>query len=95
MADEQPDYEVELAARGGKFPAFGYLAVAAGSSREALDQALRILEANPGTAVAWRDGADRPVRWADFFVPDLELEVTDLTPFGTKWQLRKYSAGGR
>jgi hypothetical protein len=86
---ELPDYEVEIEVKGARFPVFGYVGVRGKSTREALDEVVGLIEQRVG--VSWRDSQDNPVRWDDFARPDMDIQIADITPYGSKWNLRRYA----
>jgi hypothetical protein len=86
---ESADYEVEIEVKGARFPVFGYAQVQGKSTREALDEAVRLIEQRVG--VAWRDTQDNRVQWEDFAQPDMEIEIAGISPYGSKWELRRHA----
>jgi hypothetical protein len=88
---EMPDYEVEIEVTGARFPVFGYAPVRGTSTQEALDQVVEFI--NQGVGVFWRDRQDNRVRWEDFFLPGMDVQIADITPYGSKWSLRRYAEG--
>jgi len=83
-----PDYEVEIEVKGSKMAVVGYAQVRAKSTREALAVAIGLVEWG---GVAWFDREHRRVHWADFERPNMDIQIADITPYGTKWVLRRYA----
>jgi hypothetical protein len=87
---ELPDYEVEIEVIGARFPVLGYVQVRGTSTREAVEEAVQLIEQRVG--VSWWGPQDNRVRWDDFFQAGMEVQIADVAPYGTRWKLRRYAA---